>query len=470
MGKTTRLYIYSVIAAGGLVVAVALANGFSPDPMSWTIYLALTVLASVVKLRLPGMDGTYSLGFLFLLYGMAHFSPAETLLAGCAGAVAGSLFHTQKRSSLIQVLFNAANLAVGVGVCFLLQRVWLAAGVTRYLPATVAITAGVYFMVNTVLVSGVLALLQGKGLAEVWNQWYLWSFPYYLIGVALVALFPSPTQAVAGEAWLILLPLVYLVHFFLGLLEWHASSAPVGERRNAPLPPAAKWFVVSIVTGGVLLLGLAGWRWNCQNPVRFVSYLALAAVASTFKIRLPGMRGTLSPSFVLVLAAIAEMSLADVVVLATLAGLVQVLWRSARRPMLAQVLFNPASLAVSAALAYQLCRVPLEPWLGHSLVGQLVAATLVLYASNSLLLAAVLALVDGKPLGAVWQLCYFWSLPYYLVGAAAAGVMTATWRTADWPASLLVMPLMGLVYISYRVHLRQAIGRSQTQAAVAVAA
>ena len=37
-----------------------------------------------------------------------------------------------------------------------------------------------------------------------------------------------------------------------------------------------------------------------------------------------------------------------------------------------------------------------------------------------------------------------------------AGVMTAAWRTAEWPASLLALPLMGLVFISYRVHLRQA--------------
>jgi hypothetical protein len=97
-------------------------------------------------------------------------------------------------------------------------------------------------------------------------------------------------------------------------------------------------------------------------------------------------------------------------------------------------------------------------------VGELVVGTLVLYGSNSLLLATVLAMVDRKPLGAVWPLCYFWSLPYYLVGAAVAGVMTATWRMADWPPSLLVLPLMGLVYISYRVHVRQAVDRIELTA------
>jgi len=77
------------------------------------------------------------------------------------------------------------------------------------------------------------------------------------------------------------------------------------------------------------------------------------------------------------------------------------------------------------------------------------------------MVAMVLALVDGKPLTSVWQLCYFWSLPYYLVGAAVAGLMTATDRTADWPPSLLILPLMALVYVSYRVQIKQAVHRSQ---------
>jgi hypothetical protein len=73
----------------------------------------------------------------------------------------------------------------------------------------------------------------------------------------------------------------------------------------------------------------------------------------------------------------------------------------------------------------------------------------------------MLALLARKRLSSVWRLCYFWSLPYYLVGAAAAGIMTATSRTADWPPSLLVLPLMGLLFISYRLQLSQAVARDQ---------
>jgi hypothetical protein len=458
MTKAAKVYIGSVIAAGGVVLAASLAAWISPDPFKSAIYLALAVIAFVVKLRLPGLDGSYSLGFLFVLYGVAHFGLSETLLAACAGAVATSLFHTKTRSSLAQVLFNIGNVAISVSTCFLLSRVWLASA-TQYQPAAIAVAACAYFIVNTVLVSGVLSLLQGKRLAEVCSAWYVWSFPYYLIGVALVGLLPSKGRVVPGEAWLILLPLVYLVHFFVGLLQWHGSSVAAGDRSNGALPRAARRYVAAVVAAGLLLLFAAAINWQSQSLARFVTYLAVATYASTLKIRLPGMHGTLTPAFVLLLASIADLSLPETVSMAAVLGLVQVMWRCKQRPTLAQMLFNPACLAVSAAFAYGLSRVALAPWLGQSVVAVLVAATMALYGCNTLLVGAVLALIEGKPLGSAWQLCYFWSLPYYLVGAAAAGIMTATSRTVDWPASLLILPLMGLVYISYRVQLQQAVDR-----------
>src|SRR5205807_6363513 len=98
--------------------------------------------------------------------------------------------------------------------------------------------------------------------------------------------------------------------------------------------------------------------------------------------------------------------------------------------------------------------------LAQSIVGLLILATLVLYTCNTLMVAAVLCLVEHKPVGSIWQICYFWSCPYYLVGSAVAGLMVATCRVAGWQPSLLVLPVMGLVYVSYRMHV------SQTESAV----
>jgi len=460
MTSAAKVYIGGVIGAGGLIFAGCMANWSGSDLLQCSVYLVLATLASVAKLRLPGLDGTYSLGSLFVLYGVVHFGLPETLLASCAGVAAGSLFNTKRPSSLVQVLFNIGNVSISVSTCFVVARIWLASGMLQYQPAVIAAAACVYFIVNTVLVSGVLSLLTGKRLREVCSEWYVWSFPYYLIGIALVALLPTAGRVLPGEAWLVLLPLVYLPHFFLGLMQWRSPSSVGGDRPDTSLPRSAKRYVMCVTTFGAILLLAAIFHWESQIPARFVCYLALTVVASMLKIRLPKLEGTISPAFVLVLVAIAQLSLAETTVVAALGGAVQVLWRPARRPILAQVVFNPASLALSAALAHVLSRTALNAWLGESIVGVLVVSTLVMYGANTLMAAAVYALANRKPLTSMWQNWSFWSFPYYMVGAAVCGAMTAICKTAGWSPSLLLLSPMALLYISYRAQVRCAVHRS----------
>lgn len=461
MRLAAKLYIFGVVAAGTTVLAASLANwSSSPHPLAWLLYLVLTASASLVKLRLPGMSGTYSLSFLFLLYGVARFTLAETLVAGCAGAVVQTLWNSRKKPQPVQILFNMANLVISVALCFLVARGLEAAGPYQYWPGVLALVAAVYFVVNTVLVSGVLTLLQGKRLREVCGEWYVWSFPYYLFGAALVGLVTAPGGSPLGEAWLVLVPLAYLLHFFLGLVDWRpGTGSPIRPSAPAALPPGAWVYLAGILIAGGVLLIAAALHWHWEDPVRFASYLALAVAASTLKVRLPRMTGTVSVNFVLLLVAIAELSLPEAVFMAAVVGVVQCVWKPKRRPRLLQVLFNPACLALSTALSYTLSRWAAERWGSQSLVGVLVLATLLLYAANTLLVATALCLVERQPLGGVWRHCYFWSCPYYLVGAAAAGLMIATSRSAGWQPSVLVLPIMALVYISYRTHVSAAASR-----------
>ena len=210
MPDRCKLYVGTVITAGGLLLGASLLQWTSPEPLHYLAYLALTLLASLLKLRLPGITGTYSLNFLFILIGIAHFTLPETLLAGCAAGVFQTVFNTKQRPTLVQVLFNVGNLSLSIGVCFLAVYGPLTAALESFRPAALALVACLYFVTNTVLVSGVLSLLQGKPLREVCREWYVWSFPYYLIGAALVGLLPFSGQSLPPEASLVLMPLLYL--------------------------------------------------------------------------------------------------------------------------------------------------------------------------------------------------------------------------------------------------------------------
>src|SRR5205807_7771084 len=49
--------------------------------------------------------------------------------------------------------------------------------------------------------------------------------------------------------------------------------------------------------------------------------------------------------------------------------------------------------------------------------------------------------------------CYFWSFPYYLLGAGIAGAASAINRHYGWQTALLSVPVVYLIYRSYYLYL-----------------
>jgi hypothetical protein len=458
MNRSAKMYACAVIAAGTAVLAVTLNQWSSQAPLVWLVYLGIVVLTSMVKLSLPHISGTYSLNSLVVLYGLARFSPAEMIAAGCLAAAAQTLFNSRKKPAAIQVLFNMANMSLSLTACFLLKGALLAMGLGSNPAAMMSAVACVYFVVNTLLVSGVLALLQNRSLSETRREWYLWSLPYYLVGAALVGLTLHSRVPGSGEAWLVLVPLVYLVHFFFGLTEMRSTQKKTtGNHTGTALPKMAWMYLMLVISAGGCLLWASLVHWKTQDPLRFAVYLFLALAASTLKVKLPGMTGTLSPNFVLLLVALAQLSLPETVVIAMSAAAVQSLWRPKHWPKPEQVLFNSAGISLSAALAFVVCNQLMAGLMVHSFAGWVTLATLILYSANTLLVAAILCLIESKPLHHSWKRCHFWSFPYYLAGAAVAGLMTATASPSEWLVALPMLSLMTLVYVSYRTHVAQVV-------------
>jgi hypothetical protein len=321
-------------------------------------------------------------------------------------------------------------------------------------PAALALVAFLYFVVNTVLVSGVLSLLQGEALFSVWEEWCVWSFPYYLVGVAVVGLLPLSGQSISPAAWVIVLPVIYLVHFYHGLsveLGPQKRPQPAGQV-DFRLPRPAKIYVAVVIVAGVALLGWGVVEFESESAARLLAYLGLVILTSVWKVWLPRMTGTISVNFVVVLAAIAELSLPEVMILTIAATVVQSLWKPEQRPVPVQILFNVATLLITASLAYGTLHWLRTTEAGGSWPFALFAATAVLYCGNTIIVAAAVRLAENLPLGEVWQRCCFWSFPYYVVGAVFAGLMVMTSAAAGWLVSFLVLPLMALVYVSYRIH------------------
>src|SRR5947209_15079826 len=67
-----------------------------------------------------------------------------------------------------------------------------------------------------------------------------------------------------------------------------------------------------------------------------------------------------------------------------------------------------------------------------SLTILLALAACLFFLTNTGLVSTVISLVEEKPFRKVWQQCHAWAFPYYLVGAALAGLVVASGRSAGW--------------------------------------
>jgi diguanylate cyclase (GGDEF)-like protein/putative nucleotidyltransferase with HDIG domain len=194
-------------------------------------------------------------------------------------------------------------------------------------------------------------------------------------------------------------------------------------------------------------------HWHSSDPVKFVCYLVAALLASSLKVTLPGIEGTLSVNFLFTLMGILEMGLPETLLIGLAGTLAQFYWRAARRLKLVQLVFNLSQVTVSSAAAYGAYHLVST----HVLHGPgplaLLVAAITHFAVNTAAMSTIIGLTEDKPSSKVWAESYLWSFPYFMVGAAIAGLVSFLNRHVGWQSSLLVLPPIYLMYRSYRLYL-----------------
>ena len=92
----TKAFVGITVSLGVGVLAYSLAHWQSHDLVRFACYLLVAVLASGLKIQLPGIDGTMSVNFLFILLGVLELSLPETLVIGCTATLAQCVWQTRR--------------------------------------------------------------------------------------------------------------------------------------------------------------------------------------------------------------------------------------------------------------------------------------------------------------------------------------------------------------------------------------
>src|SRR6201988_2708228 len=106
----TKAFVGITASIGVAVLAYALLHWQPQDPVRFLCYLAVAILASGLKVQLPGIDGTMSVNFLFILLGVMEMSLAETLVIGCTATLVQSVWQLRGRLDPVKVLFNVCGM------------------------------------------------------------------------------------------------------------------------------------------------------------------------------------------------------------------------------------------------------------------------------------------------------------------------------------------------------------------------
>lgn len=219
------------------------------------------------------------------------------------------------------------------------------------------------------------------------------------------------------------------------------------------IPVRARPFVFLVCAFGALSLLTGALPWRSSHSFLFPSYLLLTVVASALKTVLPASEGTVSVNFVFFLVGICNMTISETLALALVATIVQCFWRTKKRLSFVHFAFNLSQVSLAITAAYW-TYVVLFSHVFHSRAPlPLLVAAVVYFLLNSFPVAAVVALAENTSIINKWDTGYSWTFPYYLIGAAIAGLIQFVNRLAGWEMSILVLPAVYAIYRSYCMHL-----------------
>jgi diguanylate cyclase (GGDEF)-like protein/putative nucleotidyltransferase with HDIG domain len=223
MSLVAKIYISAIVLTGAAVCITELMRWESQDLIRFLCYLTLAIVASRLKVALPGISGALSVLFIFILFAIVELSLPEALVIGCTSILMQCLWNYRQRPKWHQVLFNVGGMAITVMIAGTVYHSNLLIRGHLEPALRLVVTATIFFFLNTFPVAGAIALTERRSLRRVWRECYIWSFPYYLLGAIIVGAASVVTHHFGWQTALLAIPIVYLVYrsyyLYLGRIE-----------------------------------------------------------------------------------------------------------------------------------------------------------------------------------------------------------------------------------------------------------
>lgn len=206
----TRIFIAAIVVTGAAVLANGLLHWETGRPIELGALLVMTLVASRLKVKLPGITGTMSVNVPYLLIAAARLNAGEALLIAALAGLMQSIAALKTPATFVQALFSSAAITNSVAAAMIAYNLSYARG----FPGPLGITAAgaAFFLANTAQIAMVLWLAERKNPLLAWLGMARLSAPCYVLSTGVAAVVCAAVQFALWDEALALLPLMYSIY------------------------------------------------------------------------------------------------------------------------------------------------------------------------------------------------------------------------------------------------------------------
>lgn len=206
--RAADLYIWAFLLMGAAVLYSTATNWQLRDRRIFFVYLLTAIVASALKVEFAGVEGTMSVGFLFVFIGILDLSTEDAIIIAAVSVVVQCLWHPARQLHAIQVCWSVSSISAAV---YASGAVYGWARHSMPEPVALAALTATYFVAQVSSISGVIALTESKRFGEVFKR-QVWALAYYCSGTSVAWMIGTMPRSIQWEAPLICMPLLYIVH------------------------------------------------------------------------------------------------------------------------------------------------------------------------------------------------------------------------------------------------------------------
>ncbi|HTH03728.1 MAG TPA: ATP-binding protein [Vicinamibacterales bacterium] len=226
--RIAQVYVAAITLMGAAIFVLALPQTY-PDPWLLASLLLLSCITSAWKVTLPlslSSGATLSVSYAADLMALLLLGAGPAVIIAVAGAWMQCTFRVKQSYPLYRTGFSMSAEAitmVATGLTYASLGGSPGAGDISTIAKPLVGAIATYFVVNTSLIGGAIALSSGRSWWQVWHDEFLWSAPSFMVAGSAGAIAAVVVQR--GRHWeaLLLLAPVYLTYrtyeIFVGRLE-----------------------------------------------------------------------------------------------------------------------------------------------------------------------------------------------------------------------------------------------------------